>query len=425
MKKFIFLSIILVSGFGSFAQSLDDINDMLAKFQYQKAKIGIDKFMSDARNAGSTEGLYFKGRVYNSYSKDSSLSIDDAIKAKTESFNAFKRLQEIDKKDLRLKLEFYISYFDLYNGFFDLGAKAYNKQHYEMAYNGFMNALMVEDYVRPRGYEANGFKFPALDTSLVLNTAICARKANQMNEAIKYYKLLEAANLGGPNYIEIYTFLAQYYYDKKSQPEFDALIAKARGIYPNEPYWESSFYEGIVIDNELKGLKGEDLLKKYEELVGRYPTNFILVNNYGIELYKYVYSQEIKPDQVTGYKKKLEIAVKQAISMKSTCDNNFLMANYLYNNSFDLNDLAKNIKGVKPDDVKKRSELTGAAKKSQDECIPYAINAVDLFEKLPKLKGNEKANYKQSLEMLSELYRVKGDAKKSAEYKAKKEAAEK
>ena len=111
--------------------------------------------------------------------------------------------------------------------------------------------------------------------------------------------------------------------------------------------------------------------------------------------------------------------------MKSTCDNNFLMANYLYNNSFDLNDLAKNIKGVKPEDVKKKTELNNSAKKSQEDCLPYALKAVELFEKLPKLKGNEKTNYKQTIEMLSELYRVKGDAKKSTEYKAKKEAVDK
>ena len=41
------------------------------------------------------------------------------------------------------------------------------------------------------------------------------------------------------------------------------------------------------------------------------------------------------------------------------------------------------------------------------------------------LKAAEKANFKQCYDMLSEIYRVKGDAKKSAEFKAKKEAIDK
>ena len=425
MKKVFLLVTLLTAGYIGYTQSLDEINEMMGKFQYLNAKKGIDKFMADPRNASNAEGLYYKGRIYNAYSKDTTLSINDAIQYKTESFNTFKKLQEVDKKDVRLKLEFYISYFDLYNGYFDVGAKAYNQQHFDQAFTGFMNALMVEDYVRPRGYEANGFKFPALDTSLVLNTAICARKANKMDDAIKYYKILESANVAGPTFIDIYTSLAQYHYDKKDQVSFAEVTTKGKALYPDEPYWENSFYEGIEIDNALKGLTKEELLKKYDELIVKYPTNFILVNNYGIELYKFLYSQDIQPAQVTVYKPKLEDVVKKGIALKSTCDNNFLMANYLYNNSFDLNDLAKNIKGVKPEDVKKKTELNNAAKKSQEDCLPYALKAVELFEKLSKLKGNEKTNYKQTIEMLSELYRVKGDAKKSTEYKAKKEAVDK
>ena len=425
MKKAFFLFILFTISNLAFAQSLEDINDLMGKNDYRKAREAIDKFIIEPKNASKSDAWYFKGRIYNSLSKDSTIATEDALNLKGESFNSYKKLQLLDKLDLRLKLENYISYFDLYNGFFDIAAKAYNGKNYALALKGFKNALIVEDYVRVKGYEANGYKFPALDTSLVMNTAICAKQANNIEESDNYYKTLADANVFLPNYLNVYTTLAESYYKKNDVQAFNAIVAKGKAFFPQEPYWDVSFYDGLAIDNAIKGLKKEELLIKYEELMGKYPTNFIMVNNYGIELYKYIYSPDVKSEELPGYKSKLLEVLKKAISINSTADDNFLMANYLYNNSFDLTELSKKIKGLKPDDVKKRAELNKEVKKAEEDCIPYALKAVELFEKLPKMKTIEKVNYKQSLEMLAEIYRVKGDVKKSAEYKARQEAVSK
>ena len=426
MKKISFLAALFAVSLLSFGQSLDEINDMMGKFQYKKAKDGIDKYLNDTKNAANSDGWYYKGRIYNSLSRDSSISMQDALKYKMESFNAFKKLQEMEKKDIRLKLESYLSYFDLYNGFFDLGAKSYNVKDYDGAYNGFKNALLVEDYTRERGYEAtNGFKFPPLDTSLVFNTAISAKIGKNEEGAVIYYKKLAESNLSAENFLEVYLFLSDYYYRKNDMTSFAAITEKGKRFYPKEPYWDESYYESVAIENATKGLVKEELVKKYEELIAKYPNNFLAAYNYSIDLYKYIYSEDIKAADAAAYKSKFENAIKKAISLKSTAEDNFLMANYLYNSSFDLTDQAKNIKGTKPEDTKKKAELNNASKKSLDDCIPYAQNAIDLFEKLPKMKGTEKANYKQSLDMLSEIYRVKGEPKRSADYKAKKDAVDK
>ena len=148
----------------------------------------------------------------------------------------------------------------------------------------------------------------------------------------------------------------------------------------------------------------------------KYPNNFLALYNYSIELYKFIYSEDTKPADVPAAKTRFEEVAKKTIGVKSTAEDNFLMANFLYNNSFDLSDESKKIKGPKS------VELMAASKKAMDNCVPYAILATELFEKRPKLKAAEKSNYKQCFDMLSEIFRVKGDAKKSAEYKAKKEA---
>lgn len=416
MKKVCFMVALFAANLTGISQNLDEINDLMGKFKYKEAKLEIDKFLKDNKNASKSDGWYFKGRIYNSLSKDSSVSMADALNYKVEAFSALKKLQEMDKMDIRLKLENYTSYFDLYNGFFDIGAKDFNSNDFSGAFDGFKNALLVEDYVRGKGYEVNGFKFPVLDTALVLNTAIAAKQAKNMEAAAEYYKKLEAANLSSQNNIDIYLFLAEYNYNKKDKNAFDALTAKARNYYPNEPYWEESYYENVEIDNAIKGLTKDETFKKYDEMLVKYPNNFLALYNYSIELYKFIYSEDTKPADVPAAKTRFEEVAKKTIGVKSTAEDNFLMANFLYNNSFDLSDESKKIKGPKS------VELMAASKKAMDNCVPYAILATELFEKRPKLKAAEKSNYKQCFDMLSEIFRVKGDAKKSAEYKAKKEA---
>ena len=422
MKKVCFIVIFLSWSILGFSQKLKNIDDLMGKFQYKAAKEAIDKFLVDPKNASDAEALYYKGRIYNSLSRDSTQSMEDSYSYKSESFSTYKKLQEIDKLDIRLKLENYISYFDLYNGLFDIGAKAFNQKKFELSFNGFKTALLVEEYIRSKGYEVSGFKFPVLDTSLVLNTAIAAKQAKNEEAAEKYYKTLADANLKSENNIDIYLFLAEYYYKKKDKTAFSLITAKAKNFYPAEPYWEEAYFESVDIENATKGLSKEDLIKKYDEMVAKYPNNYASAFNYSVELYKYMYAEDTKPAEVPAAKAKFEEVLKRAIAIRSTPEGNFLMANFLYNNAFDLTDEAKKVKGVKPEDVKKRNELNAASKKSMENCVPFAMAAADFYGKMPKLKAVEKSNYKQCYEMLSEIYRVKGDAAKSAEYKAKKEA---
>ena len=421
MKRFSFILMLVLGSMVSLAQELDEINEMMGKSQYRKAKDAIDKLLSNQKNAGKADVWYFKGRIYNALSRtDTTLAVDDVIKYKMEAFDAFKKYQQLDNKDLRFKLENYLSYFDIYNGLFDQGAKAFNMKNYDVAYNSFKNALLVEDYVRAKDYSTNGFKFPVLDTSLVLNTAIAAKQAKKEEEALPYYMMLANANLTADNYKEIYEYLAEYYSKKKDMAAFNAILDKGKKMFPNDSYWES-----MDIDQAIAGLSKDDLFKKYEELMVKYPNSFVTAYNYSVELYKFIYADENKALAMAPYKAKFVTALKKAITINPTAEDNFLLANYLYNNSFDITDEARKIKGTKPDDAKKKAELNEAAKKSLSECIPYAETAAELFSKKTKLKAIEKANYKQTLDILIEAYRVKGDAKKMADYKAKKEAVDK
>ena len=59
-----------------------------------------------------------------------------------------------------------------------------------------------------------------------------------------------------------------------------------------------------------------------------------------------------------------------------------------------------------------------------NDCIPYAEALVSTFEALPKPKGSEKINYKQTLVILKNVYEVKKDAAKVAALEKKISVAE-
>ena len=111
--------------------------------------------------------------------------------------------------------------------------------------------------------------------------------------------------------------------------------------------------------------------------------------------------------------------MKKAIAIKSTSEANFLLSNFFYNNSVDISEEARNIKGVKPEDLKKKKDLQAQSDLALTQAIPFAEATVDLFATIAKPKSSEKINYKQSLVILKNIFEIKKDAAKIAIYDAK------
>ena len=86
------------------------------------------------------------------------------------------------------------------------------------------------------------------------------------------------------------------------------------------------------------GIGKPQIFDKYDALVAKYPGNYVLPYNYGVELYRYIYSEEMKTANTSAFKEKLPAILGKAIAIKSTGEANFLLANFLYNNSIDLSE---------------------------------------------------------------------------------------
>jgi hypothetical protein len=414
MKKGLLVVTLALLGNAIFAQTLDDVKKYVLLNKYEDAKTQIDKFMLDPKNAAKADGWYYKGVIYNEVSKINAT----CTTCKIEAFEAFKKYQVMDAKNTWMNEEQNVRLFDLYNGFFDLGSKAYNAKDYKSAFDNFKNANTVGNYVNTKGFAYNGFKFPALDTSLILNIALAARLGNNDASAAEYYEKLAAIEVKGPDNIEMYEYLCNYYASTKNMSSFNNIITKGKKLYTDHAFW---------VEKEIDMVDSKDkraLIAKYEEILASNTLGYTLAYNYAVELFNFTFITDPRPTDYNDLKVKSKNAISNALKISNTADANLLMARALYNDSYDMQEEINKIKGAKPEDVKKKAEKKAAMNKTTDECIKYAENAASEFSKLTSYNRDQKKSYKSTYGLLVELYGLKANNTKVQEAKKNEERIE-
>ena len=413
MKKLCFFSFVLFVAAVANAQSLDDIGKLMEKNKYAAAKVSIEKYIADPKNAASAEAWYYKGRIYNSLSKDSTVAKQDAYNYKQTAFDAFKKNQQLDKFDLRMKTEFFKSYLDLYLGFYDLGAQNFNLKNYSAAYNSFSKSQEMENFILSKNYLYDEIKLNKLDTALVMNIAASALQASDTLNAVINYRRITDAGITGLDYERVYEYLARYYLEKKDNSNAQMILAKAKTAYPTNNFWNALEVEQISKSGDIKAL-----LARYDELYNKDPRNFTNIYNYAVEMYNSLWANVNKsPD--TALFLKLTTVLKSAIAVDESMDATMLLNNHLFNVAADYSTkaaLIKVIKTTKPDELKKKKDLNESSINYMNELIPYGESMIKFLSAKTTLTTKQKINYKQVANYLSDAYRVKGDLKKSAEY---------
>ena len=413
MKKLCFFSFVLFAASSTIAQSLDDINKMMEKQQYVAAKVAIEKYISDPKNAASADGLYYKGRIYNSLSRDTTIAKADAYNYKLTSFEAFKKNQQLDKLDYRMKAELYKSYLDLYIGFYDLGAQNFNLKNFSGAYNAFLKSQEMENFILSKNYLYNEIKLNKLDTALVMNIASSALQGSDTANAVLNYLRITDAGITGKDYERVYEYLAQYYFGRNDNITAQAILTKAKTAYPTNNYWNALEVEQLSKSGDKKAL-----FARYDDIYNKDPRNFANSYNYSVEMYNALWSNENKTPDTTLFLKLTKI-LKSAIEADAGMDAIMLMNNHLFNVAADYSTKAALIKVgklVKPDELKKKKELNASSISYMNELIPYGEKMIKFYNEKGTLTTKQKINYKQVAGYLSDAYRVKGDIKKTAEY---------
>jgi len=414
MRKLIFTALLTLFVFNIYAQSIDDIKDLVGKQQWDKAKEQVDKYTANEKNAKKADGWFYKGVIYNELAKsDKFKPLLNGVDGRMEAFNSLKKYLELDPKNILGTLEQNVRFFDIYNGYFDIAANSFNAKNYEVAFENFKSAGIVEDYVASKGFTYNNFTFPKLDTSLIQNTAVSALMAKKNDEATIYYQKLADAKISGPTYLEIYQFLVQHYTDKGDKANRDKYLALGRELYPKDDYW-------CEVELKEAGTEKQKLFAKYDELLqGANCNGYTMYYNYSAELFNYLFTQEKKPADYKDVYVKLQDVLKKGIAVKSTPEANLLMARTVYNGIYDLEDVSGTIKGNKPDDVKKKNDIKAQISTRFEDMLPYATAAYDIYAAKASLKPGEKGNFKVATDLITRYWESKKDAAKVKQYQDK------
>ncbi|MFC4261613.1 hypothetical protein ACFOWM_01865 [Ferruginibacter yonginensis] len=418
MKKVFIVGFSLFTSAVAFSQSLDKIGEMMDKQKFAEAKTEIDKFLSAPKNEKDALGYYYKGRIYNSLSRTAGTAPMDAFNLKNISYDAFRKNQALDKLDFSLKSEFYLSYFDLYLGFYDIGAQFFNNKDFANSYSAFQKSQDVENYILSKGYTNEQVKLSKFDTALVKNIAAAALNAGDTANAIANYRKIVDANITDKENENVYEFLAQFYNSKKDYNTLDAFMVKAKAAYPTNSLWND-----IELDRIQQSGDSKAILAKYEENYVKDPNNFVNDYNYAVVVYNLLFTNEIKSVDIELVNK-LEQVLKSAIAAEPAGDVSakVLLDDSYYNLTVFYSSQASSIKETKttkPEELKKKKDFTALMNTYFEKTVSLGEEINKYYtDKAATIKTKEKLTQLKVVGYLVELYDYKGNTKKRDEFEA-------
>jgi hypothetical protein len=432
MKRLFFSVLLTLFVTLIFAQDLKKAKSYLDAKQLDKAKTEIDAFI--AKSPGDAEGNYLKAKIYGQ------IAVSDQFKslvpgdARQEAFNAFKKAMA-DSANAKITLlalkDQYQPIFSLYTGYYEAAANAFNaaapagdKAGFASAMDLFIKANNVGQYIAENKWS----KIPEVDTTLVLNIGKAALNGGKNDTARVYFLKLADAGIsgtkdGGANNATFalpYEWLTLNYKEAKDEANMTKYANLGKKLFPNEDYFDL-----VTIDYYRDKKDNTALFAKYDELVARRPDSLMYHFNYANDIFGYLYNGDA--GAAVNNKEALLKTLGEQLEKAHTinADNvvtNWLYAQYWYNKGIDTRDEAIKIKGPKPEDVKKKADLTAAAKENFNKAIPYADKALGTLE--ATYKKSDKSRYKSIVDLMQKIYQSLNQDAKVKLYQDKYDAAD-
>lgn len=420
MKKALFVILLAVMHQVTLAQDVKKVKEQLAANNLSGAKTMIDQMLANPKNQKNAEAWYLKGKTYSAIA-DNPKEREAVPDARMTGLEAFKKALEIDKNSttLYMTVDNYQPVFKLYTSGFEEGANHYNAEKYDDALTTFKNTGVIGDYIF-----ANGWGLYKLDTTLTYYCALSAMNAKKDDEAVTYFKKLADANVGGaPENATAYRYLAKYYYDKKDEANMMKYINAGMALYPTDDYMP-------LLELDFIREKGDNaaLFAKYDEILTKNPDNFAVNIDYATELFAetHVTDASKRPADYDKRCEKIETLYKKAIALKpDNYEAKLSLGKHYYNIMLIKEEEAGKIKGTKPEDVKKKADMTAEVVATADKAIPYLEEVFKFYDPQGNLKVAERSNFKSSCSLLSYCYDKKKDKAKSDFYYKKYDEADK
>ena len=433
MKKLIFSLLFTCTVSLIFAQDLKKTKSYLDSKQFDKAKTEVDAFV--AKSPNDAEGNYMKAKVYEQIAASDQAKTLFSGDARQEALDAFKKAMA-DSTNAKVTLlalkDQYAPVFNLYTGYYEAGANAFNaaapsgsKPGFEDAMNLFMKADNVGHYIAEKKWA----KIADVDTTLVLNIGKAALNAGKTDVALTYFTKIADANINGTtnggaanNAFELpYQWLLLHYKDAKDETNMMKYANLGKKLFANDDY-----YDLVLIDYYRDKKDNNALFAKYDELVTKRPDSLMYHFNYANDIFGYIYNGDagVEVKNKEALMKTLGDQIEKAYKINSNdVITNWLYSQYYYNQGVDVRDLANKTKGTKPEDVKKKADLNAQAKDDFNKAIPYGEKALAKLEEAG-FKKSDKSRYKSITDLMQKIYQSLAKNDKVKEYQAKYDASD-
>jgi tetratricopeptide (TPR) repeat protein len=416
MRKLFLAAAAAAIATGSYAQKLEDVQEKISKGKYDEAKEKLDKFFAaDPKNVNNANAYYYKGQIHGHLAQTDTTGALTYDAAK-EAFDAYKKTLELDPKNPLMTIDQNIGLFQLFDMHYNRGIKQYNNKNYDAAFTSLQKAIEVQDYLKAKNFALTSYTPPALDTQLINLTASSAFLAKKEDVAVSYFERLANAKVAGPEYKEVYALIAQHYLKKKDDANASKYIGIGKELYKDEDYWLSLEFGDVGNDRDAK-------LKRYEELLVKYPNNANLALDYAIEQFNHTYVWEKKPADYTARQAKLQTALEKAMALNPNSPlGYFIQSQHFYSQVFDLEDTRRAVVGNAPAAAAKRKELNAQVDKKYDDLMTASQKAFDIYSAQTELKAQDKTNYRKVTDQLIDYYTRKKMNDKVTFYQNKKAA---
>ncbi len=430
MKKIIFS--LLFTSFISvgFAQDMKKAQKYLDNKQLDKAKTEVDGIL--AKDPSNGEAYYLKAQVYGQIADSAQFRSLVQGDAKDVAFEAVKKALD-DTTNAKVTLmaarDQYKALFALYSGYYGAGAEAFNdaatsgkKAGYEDAMRLFEKANDVGQYINDKNFA----KIGKVDTTLVLNIGKAALNAKNEEAAIKYFMELADANINGTSegntsgFQIPYQWLTLHYKNANDDANMKKYADLGKKLFPDDDY-----YTLVEMDYYREKKDNPALFSKYDELISQHPDSLTYHFNYANDIFGYLYNSDagVVITNKEGLIKTLGNEVEAAYKINpSDVNNNWLYAQYYYNLGIEQRDSASKVKGTKPEDVKRKTDINEESKASFNKAIPFADKALSSLE--GDYKKGDKSRYKSITDLMQKIYQSLSQNDKVKVYQDKYDAAD-
>jgi hypothetical protein len=300
----------------------------------------------------------------------------------------------------------------IYSSFFNDGIADFNKKEWEKAFGKFKSAIEMSDFL----IQLKLIDVP-IDTNAVLLAGASAQNAEHPDEAAKYYTRLADIKLGGADNEFMYPYLVEHFIKTGNKENKEKYLAIGRQLFPKNTYWCNI----PLIEAGADTLK---IFAAYEQMIKDNCADHATYYDYAREMYNYNYFSKTKHADQEKYETRISEMIKKSLEAKQTPEANMLMCRVVFIPINDLIDKYNAVKGTKPEDIKKKNDLTAQLNKKYDEMLPYAQAAYDHYDSKSGLKAGEKGNFKMITNMIVEYWTNKKDKVKQKQYEDKLKAIE-